>query len=75
MQWSENLKNMLAGKQIGNCPYCGSMKTDFSLTTVSDGMGYCVLWCNTCKHACYLSRIKTEGLLGEEKEIPKGLKY
>ena len=38
-------------------------------------MGYCDIWCNTCKHACHISRMNTDGFQNENKKIPKGLKY
>ena len=75
MSWLQNLKNILSGKNPGECPYCGSKETDFSVTTISDDMGYCDVWCNTCKRACHISRMNTYGFKIEKKKIPEGLKY
>lgn len=75
MKWIENLENILSKKSPGKCPYCGSTETDFSITTISDNMGCCDIWCNTCKRAFHMSRMKTEGLLNTKKEVPDGLKF
>ena len=37
-------------------------------------MGYCDIWCNTCKHACHISRMNTDRFQNENKKIPKGLR-
>lgn len=65
----------MSDRNSGECPFCGSKETDFSIITISDGMGYCDIWCNTCKHACHISRMNTDRFQNENKKIPKGLKY
>ena len=41
MDLIQNFKSILSDRNSGGCPFCGSKETDFSIITISDGMGYC----------------------------------
>lgn len=60
---------------LENAPFAEVKKLIFSITTISDSMGYYDIWCNDCKHACHISRMNTDGFQNENKKIPEGLKY
>ena len=74
MKWIKNLNSLAVNGNVGQCPFCNSDDTDSSFITINkkSGMGYEVIWCNKCKHAFRVSRIKVSNEM-EEKEIPKDL--
>ena len=57
------------------CPYCKSENVNYTLKIVDEKskMGYGAIWCNDCKKAFHISRIKVD----EEiiKEIPSDLEF
>ena len=76
MKWLNNLQNIIDENKPGECPYCKSLNTDYVINIINDKtlMGYGAIWCNDCKKAFHISRIKaTEKMkLGS---IPKELKF
>ncbi len=74
-KWIKCIKNMTANSTPGECPCCKSKNTDFRYTAVmNDGYGYCDIWCNDCKHAFHISRIKVPAD-AENKTVPDNLIY
>ena len=73
LKWAKNLKSIIDKNTPGNCPVCNSINTDYSVHIIDDktNMGYGVIWCNDCKNAFHISRIKVSpnmknGLIPEE---------
>lgn len=62
MKWIDNLKSVVENSETGECPFCNSYNMDYSLTICDkeNSMGYGVIWCNECKKAYHISRIKVE---------------
>lgn len=56
-------------------PFCYSDDTDYTLIGEIDGYGYDEIWCNNCKSAYHLSRIKILEEYNINKIVPKDLKY
>ena len=56
----KNLKFIIDKNTPGNCPFCNSINTDYSMHVMGDktNMGYGVIWCNDCKNAFHISRIR-----------------
>lgn len=77
MKWLNNLKNIATENKPGKCPYCGSENTEYSATVVDHDtqMGYMDIWCNDCKKAYHMSRIKVESGYKTGIKLPKDLKY
>lgn len=73
-KWSDCLKNLGKKGLPGECPFCLSKDTDFSVTENGNSR-YGDLWCNSCKHALHISRMEFTDLQFEHKEIPTGLIY
>lgn len=76
MKWLHNLEMIANNKGTGLCPYCDSDKTEYGvhIDDKEKMMGHGVVWCNACKHAFLVSRIKID----DEryiKEIPSDLTY
>lgn len=75
MKWAKNIESVFSSGRVGKCPHCGSGDTDYSITTVSNDMGYGDMWCNTCKRAYHISRMQTKGISCQSKKLPSNLKY
>ena len=73
MNWLKNIENIAKNNTPGVCTHCGSVKTDYSAIEVSGGYGYAIIWCNECKHAFNLSRIKITDETNKNKKIPNDL--
>jgi hypothetical protein len=60
MKWLKNLESLSDKGSVGTCPHCGSSDTDYCYTAVDldTRMGFCDLWCNSCKHGFHVSRVK-----------------
>lgn len=60
MKWLKNLESLSNMGSVGACPHCGSNDTDYRYTVVDSDtrMGFCDLWCNSCKHGFHVSRVK-----------------
>lgn len=73
MRWLKNIENIAEKNAPGKCPFCNSLNTDYSAIRIKNEYGYCVIWCNDCKHAFNVSRISiTEGM-NVGKSIPNNL--
>ena len=73
MKWLKNIENISSKGIVGFCPYCNSENTDYSTTKIIDDMGYLTMWCNDCKHAFNISRLKITPNLENEKRTPSNL--
>lgn len=75
MKWLKNLERISINGIPGECPYCKSENTDYALNVDDEktSMGYGSIWCNDCKKAFHISRIKVDKKY--VKEIPKDLSY
>ena len=73
MKWLKNIEEIATDNTAGVCPYCKSDDTEYSAKEVANGFGYAVIWCNQCKHAFNLSRIKIDGNIITNKAIPDDL--
>lgn len=75
MKWLKNLERIARKERPGACPYCKSKNTDYALCIDDDKslMGHGAIWCNDCKKAFHISRIKVDSKY--IKEIPKDLSY
>lgn len=71
-----NIKEFAIDRKLGSCPFCNSNDTDASFIVVDNKtrMGFGIIWCNDCKHAFRLSRMKIESDM-HEKKIPSDLKF
>ena len=74
--WLNNIEELATTGKAGRCPYCSSSSVDFGYVEVgSSGYGYGCIWCDKCKHAIHLDRVKISELKDLGKEIPNGLIY
>lgn len=76
MKWLQNLEMVANNKGTGSCPCCQSNKTEYGVQVDNHEkmMGHGVIWCNDCKRAFLVSRMKID----DEryiKEIPSDLIY
>ena len=74
IDWTHNIENIATKLNPGNCPNCNSENTDYKYTLIKSDWGCCDIWCNDCKHAVHISRIKIEGNTSN-KAIPNDLIY
>ncbi len=58
MKWLKNLENIIDHNKPEDCPCCGSLNTEYSAKEVKNNYGFCVIWCNDCKNAYNVSRMK-----------------
>ncbi len=75
MKWLKNLENIAESGKSGICPCCGSENTDYSFFGTPLSIGFGIVWCNDCKKAYHISRIKIIEGYKLNKEIPKDLRY
>ena len=73
MKWLKNIEQIATDNTAGVCPYCQSNDTEYSAKEVANGFGYAVIWCNRCKHAFNLSRIRVDKNTITNKAIPTEL--
>lgn len=74
MKWIQNIEALTTTGTVGACPYCKSNNTDYNATKItSDNMGYLIIWCNNCKHAYVLSRMKITPELKTNQLVPNDL--
>ena len=75
--WLDYLLNLQDGKNEGICPYCGSknLGAGFIVVKPDSRLGHGSIWCNDCKNAYHLSRMKVAENLPIVEELPTGLKY
>jgi RNA polymerase-binding transcription factor DksA len=75
MKWIENLKNISKG-DLGKCPCCGKSNIKSNFQKIKADMGYGDIWCEDCKNAFHISRLKiTDELIKNNSDKPHGLKY
>lgn len=75
MKWLKNIENISENKKVGKCPFCSSDDTDYTLIGEVDSYGYGEIWCNNCKSAYHLSRIKISKDFNINKSVPQNLRY
>jgi transposase-like protein len=75
-KWLKILEDFATTKKSGKCPYCKNTNTEIGLTVDDEKtkMGHGVIWCNDCKKAFHVSRIKVENDIFI-KVIPSNLTY
>lgn len=75
MKWLDNITNIIATHNTGKCPFCNSENTDYRIINLSSDIGYGDVWCNDCKKAFHISRMKISEDIIKNSEIPKSLNY
>lgn len=75
MVWIKNLENIAETKTSGECPHCGSDNTDYTLVGDVGKIGYGEIWCNDCKCAYHISRIRIVDGFCLNKTVPNNLIY
>lgn len=75
MKWLKNLENIANKKSVGRCPICNSYDTDYTLVGKIGSVGFGEVWCNDCKNAYHMSRIKILEGYNLNKKVPDNLKY
>ena len=75
MKWLDNITNIIATPNAGKCPFCNSENTDYRIINLSSDIGYGDVWCNDCKKAFHISRMKISEDIIKNSEIPKSLNY
>ena len=75
MKWLKNIENIATKNTPGKCPHCGSLNTDYNAIKLHNEYGNCVIWCNDCKNAFNVSRMKITQDTNTNKLIPKDLKF
>ncbi len=75
MKWIKNLESVAKTGNPGECPYCKSKNTAYALSIDDEEtlMGHGAVWCEDCRKAFHISRIKVDSKY--VKEIPKNLLY
>ncbi len=73
MKWLKNIEQIATDNTAGVCPYCQSNDTEYSARKVEKEFGYAVIWCNHCKHAFNLSRLRINKNMITNKAIPSEL--
>ena len=73
MKWLKNIEQIATDNTAGVCPYCQSNNTEYSAKEVKKGFGYAVIWCDHCKHAFNLSRLRINKNTITNKSIPSEL--
>jgi len=72
--WASNLKSITQKNHIENCPFCGSSDTGYSAVKILNDMGYCTMWCNTCKEGIHVSRVKLSTESVKNVTVPSDIK-
>ena len=75
MKWLDNVTNIVRSHNAGKCPYCGSENTDYRLIEISNGNGCGDIWCNDCKSAFHISRMKVSKEIIKDIKLPISLNY
>lgn len=76
-KWLENIKSISNHGNAGKCPFCGSVRTDYKCSVVQweSRNGYMDIWCNDCKKAFHVSRMRISEEMKTEGAIPEGVQY
>lgn len=71
-EWVRALINLTGGEE-GKCPECGGKYLDYGYVILNqeNQSGYGAVWCNNCRHAFCLSRIKLNGNEAKNKIVDK----
>lgn len=75
MKWLKNLENIAEKKMSGMCPFCHSENTDYTFIGETSKIGYGDIWCNDCKRAYHISRLRVTAGYNINKPIPQNLNY
>lgn len=76
MKWLKNIESIALNNTPGKCPCCGSFNTEYNaIKLIDNNYGYCVIWCNDCKNAFNVSRMKILQNTITDKKIPNDLKF
>lgn len=73
MKWLRNVEQIALNNTAGVCPCCQSDDTEYSAKEVANGLGYAVIWCNHCRHAFNISRLRINKNTIVDKTIPSNL--
>lgn len=73
MKWLGCIEHIAKDNTPGKCPYCESENTAYNATKIKDKFGYAVIWCNKCKKAHIISRIKIENNTTTNADVPSDL--
>lgn len=75
MNWIKNIESIMKKNGSGQCPFCQGMNTDYTIKKVVKDYGYCVIWCNDCKKAVNLSRVRVESSQIRNRALPDNLSF
>lgn len=75
MKWLKCIEHIAKYNVPDKCPYCKSKRTAYNATKVKDNFGYAVVWCNECKKAHIISRIKIDDNTITYAEVPNDLTF
>ena len=54
MKWNNNLCQIHKNGTVGECPYCGSVNTDYAYAEKEEGRAYLDVWCNSCNEQVHV---------------------
>ncbi len=75
MKWLENINNIFENKETGKCPFCNSENTNYRIVRFAVDFGSCDIWCEDCKKAFHMSRVKVSEDILRNVELPKELNF
>lgn len=75
MKWLKNLESIAKTGNPGECPHCKSSNMTYAqiIDDEKTSMGHGVVWCEDCRKAFHISRIKVQDK--DLKTIPKDLVF
>lgn len=74
LDWTNNIESISLNSSAGVCPNCKSENTDYGYTLLHGEWGACDIWCNDCKRAKHISRVKVPSGI-TESYVPNELIY
>ena len=74
IDWTKNMSNIASDGNPCKCPVCGNKNTDYKYSLIDSGWGYCDIWCNECKHAYHVSRVRVPETI-PDKILPDNLLF
>lgn len=75
MKWMKNIENLSNSENLGYCPFCNSDRVRFRYVDIDNEMGFGDIWCDDCKHAYHISRMKKIINYGNAEKLPNNLIY
>lgn len=75
MKWLKAIESIVDNGKSGECPYCKSGNTDYSIRPIDSCMATGDIWCSDCKKAYHISRIRNDTKIIKETDVPKNLIY